>query len=85
MSGSVTDFVFRSFLFVFVILHVCIDVAPCESMHDRKFLAYVNCLQHLEILYEMSLVVRKPVFGVSDQVRHKAGCTATEDGQMLDI
>ena len=24
---------------------------------------------------EMSLVVRKPVFGVSDQVRHKPGCT----------
>ena len=28
----------------------------------------------------MSLVVRKPVFGVSDQVRHKPDCTATEDG-----
>ena len=28
----------------------------------------------------MSLVVRKPVFGVSDQVRHKSGCTATENG-----
>ena len=30
--------------------------------------------------YNMSLVVRKPVFGVSDQVRHKQGCTITEDG-----
>ena len=29
---------------------------------------------------EMSLVLRKPVFGVSDLVRHKPGCTATEDG-----
>ena len=29
---------------------------------------------------EMSLVVRKLVFGVSDQVRHKPGCTTTEDG-----
>ena len=28
---------------------------------------------------KMSLVVRKPVFGNSDQVRHKPGCTATED------
>ena len=28
----------------------------------------------------MSLVLRKPVFGVSDQVRHKPGCTATENG-----
>ena len=27
----------------------------------------------------LSLVLRKPVFGVSDQVRHKPGCTATED------
>ena len=26
--------------------------------------------------FNMSLVVRKPVFGVSDQVRHKPGCTA---------
>ena len=28
----------------------------------------------------MSLVVRKPVFGVSDQIRHKPACTATKDG-----
>ena len=28
----------------------------------------------------MSRVVRKPVFGVSDQVRHKPGCAVTEDG-----
>ena len=33
----------------------------------------------------MSLVLRKPVFGVSDQVRHKPGCTATEDGEKLEI
>ena len=31
-------------------------------------------------LCQMSLVLRKPVFEVSDQVRHKPGCTATEDG-----
>ena len=30
--------------------------------------------------FHMSLVVRKPVFGVSDQVRHKPGCTTTQDG-----
>ena len=29
---------------------------------------------------EMGLVTRKPVFGVSDQVPHKPGCTTTEDG-----
>ena len=32
----------------------------------------------------MSLVVRKPVFGVSDKVLHKPGCTATEDGLRLE-
>ena len=29
--------------------------------------------------------MRKPVFGVSDQVPHKPGCTATEDGYRLEI
>ena len=30
--------------------------------------------------YDMSLVVRKPVFMVTGQVRHKPGCTSKEDG-----
>ena len=29
--------------------------------------------------------MRKPVFGVSDQARHKLGCTLTEDGKRLEI
>ena len=29
--------------------------------------------------------MRKPVFEVSDQVRHKPGCTAIEDGQSLEV
>ena len=29
--------------------------------------------------------MRKPVFGVSDMVQHKAGCAVTEDGLMLEI
>ena len=33
----------------------------------------------------MSLVVRKMVFGVSDQVRHKWGCTTTKDVLKLEI
>ena len=28
----------------------------------------------------MSRVMRNPVLGVSDQVRHKPGCTTTEEG-----
>ena len=38
-----------------------------------------------EVYNYMSLVVRKPVFEVSDQVRHKPACTATEDGERLEI
>ena len=34
----------------------------------------------LDEQFYMSRDVRKPVFGVSDQVPHKPGCTATEDG-----
>ena len=33
----------------------------------------------------MSLVVRKPVFGVSDQVPNKPGCTASEEYQRLEF
>ena len=36
--------------------------------------------------YHISQVVRKPFFGVSDPVRHKAGCcTTSEDGLRLEI
>ena len=34
----------------------------------------------LNNIVHMSLVVRKPVFGVSDLVRHKPGCAITEYG-----
>ena len=44
---------------------------------DQKVYAgqgqYIDCS-------DMSLVVRKPVFGVSDLDRHEPGCIATEDG-----
>ena len=33
----------------------------------------------------LSGVMRKPVFGISDKFRHKPGCTATEDGYRLKI
>ena len=39
----------------------------------------------LETIHQMSCVARKPVVGVSDHVRHKPGCTATEDDEMLEI
>ena len=31
-------------------------------------------------ILHLSLILRKPVFGVFDQVRHKPGCISTEDG-----
>ena len=40
----------------------------------------VSAGKMMESSYYLSLVVRKPTFGVSDQVRQKPGCTATEDG-----
>ena len=33
----------------------------------------------------LSLDVRKPVFGVSNQVRHRPGCAITEYGYGLEI
>ena len=54
-------------------------VGPCKN--DRSILLQdsldFSLLHELVLLYYMSLVVRKPVIGVSDQVPHKPGCTAT--------
>ena len=33
----------------------------------------------------LSRVTRKSVFGVSDHIRHKPGCSVTEDGYRLQI
>ena len=47
----------------------------------------VKAMIKIRLLQEqpyMSLM-RKTVFGVSDQVRHKPGCTATEDDKRLEI
>ena len=34
---------------------------------------------------DMSRDMREPVFGVSDQVRHKLACTATEKDEKFEI
>ena len=46
------------------------------SIHIVHLVTYCNT----EAKNKMSLVMRKPVFGVSDLVRHKSGCTTTQDG-----
>ena len=43
---------------------------------ENKVVLLFCCRYHC--FYHMSLVTRKPVFGVSDQVRLKPACAATE-------
>ena len=50
-------------------------------LHSHQYPSYLICSTEVD----MSLVMRKPVFGVSDQVRHKPGCTFTEDGERLEV
>ena len=52
----------------------------CEFQFFTNHINYTRCQKFKHCLNVMSLVVRKPVFRVSDQVRHKPGCTAIEDG-----
>ena len=55
------------------------------SQNLKKLTTKTNYAVPLVKRLKMSLVVRKPVFGVSDQVRHEPSCTATEDGWGLEI
>ena len=44
----------------------------------------LSCAGGFSEKYKINHVMIKPVFRVSDQVRHKLGCTATEDGLRLE-
>ena len=51
----------------------------------REEVLYLACNEERAFLLpknikNMSLIMRKPVFGVSDQALHKAGCTTAQDG-----
>ena len=52
------------------------DITPFVILHEDKIVS----IYQAEAQCNTSLVVRKTVFVVSDQVRHKPGCTVTEDG-----
>ena len=61
-----------------------------EKPEDRisHDVAHISCISSSKIICpnNMSIIImRKPVFGVSYQVRHKPACTATEDGWRLEI
>ena len=47
---------------------------PCGG---DSFLMSSNNIGFYGEMNKMSFVLRKPVFGISDQVPHKPGCTAT--------
>ena len=52
-------------------LFVTVTLLKRKQICNNRFIkAFLN----------MSLVVRKAVFGVFDLVRHKPGCVVTEDG-----
>ena len=69
-------------------------LSQCKHLHIPEVYCYsgnhfTNLFAHeLNILTKhlhMSLVLRKPVFGVSGLVRHKPGCAVTEGGKRLEI
>ena len=57
------------------------DLLLCYSKNVKTFFYHrgSNFLNQSQVFHSISLVVRKPVFGVSDQIRHKPGCVVTED------
>ena len=68
----------------FCSLCYAMEYVYCVNFMLNDFTTLTSCMNNIldELLTynDFSLVVRNPVFGVSDQVRHKPGCTATEDG-----
>ena len=54
-----------------------------HQVTDSKSIETINNLaktKEIDLKRNMSSVIKKPVLGVSDQVGHKSGCTAAEDG-----
>ena len=51
-----------------------------HQISSNKHLIRSSAILQVSRSHYSSLVVRKPVFGVCDQIPHKLGYTATEDG-----
>ena len=68
-----------------------LTIRPVRPPQDNYGIKFVSTVFHLNSYMVnrldpyLSLVVRKPDFGVSEQVRDKRGCTVTEDGSRLEI
>ena len=54
-------------------------------MNMNGNIVFVYAAEAFQGYVQMNHVMRKSVFVVSDQVRHKPGCTATEDVLRLGI
>ena len=67
---------------VAVVIIASVVIACCrrKSQKNKKAETRNDVIRTGRYSFNMSFVLRKPVFGVSDQVRHKPVCTATEDG-----
>ena len=46
------------------------------------FISFNSIITRKHIIHDVSHVMRKSVFGVSDQVRYKLGCTATVNSDL---
>ena len=62
-------------------------IVPSSDLTVLALKMQINMRHLIEkpALCYMSRIMRKPVFWVSDQIRHKPGCTATEDGLRFEI
>ena len=73
-------------LFAYALSRFSYDIANLEPRHIFFYgMRHEPNKDSAQPIYDLSLVVRKPVFGVSDEVRHKPSCTAIEDGYRLEI
>ena len=56
-----------------------------KQQEEEDKAKYQEALHVRGTKFNISLVARKPIFGVSDLVRHKPGCAAKENGLRLEI
>ena len=57
------------------------NVVECEDANENTPISEAGSMT---FFFHFSCVARNPVFRVSEQVRHKPGCTTTEAGQRLE-
>ena len=63
-----------------MLISLCISAADLLFFYARSKFSHDKANLQQFVSFDMSLVVRKPVFGFFDLVQHKPGCTAIEDG-----